>query len=130
MPYLKDRYLRTVTQMVEKIRAQVFVPVSPLTMTCYATTEPVDFAHRTEGREMHLHEGDSWGENVFDCGWFHFEGAVPQECQGFRASPVWTPSMIFRWESRASGSILSRMRAWPAVKSTCGWMGRRTICSA
>ncbi len=82
MPYLKDRYLRTVTQMVEKIRAQVFVPVSPLTMTCYATTEPVDFAHRTEGREMHLHEGDSWGENVFDCGWFHFEGTVPQECQG------------------------------------------------
>lgn len=82
MPYLKDRYLRTVSQMVEKIRAKVFVPLAPLTMTCYTTTEPVDFAHRMEGQKRELKEGDVWGENLFDCGWFHFEGTVPASCQG------------------------------------------------
>ncbi len=82
MPYLKNRYLRTVTQMVEKVRSLVFTPVAPLNITCYTTAEPVDFANRTQGNELHLREGDQWGSNVFDCGWFHFEGTVPAACEG------------------------------------------------
>ena len=86
MPYLKDRYLRTVSQMAGKISSMVFKPVVPLKIKCYVTAKPVDFSHRTAGEALHLREGDRWGRNLFDCGWFHFTGTVPAACEGKRVA--------------------------------------------
>ncbi len=82
MPYLKDRYLRTVKQTAESIEPLVFTPIAPLYVACYKTPEPVPFSRRTEGEKITLREGDKWGENVFDCGWFHFTGSVPANGEG------------------------------------------------
>ncbi len=82
MPYLKDRCLRTVEQTMQRLAPLIYTSVSPLKITCYATQEPVDYAHRAEGEELRLEEGGKWGEKVFDCAWFHFEGVIPAACQG------------------------------------------------
>lgn len=82
MPYLKDRYLRTVTQTMEKIGQQVYLPCVELRATCYITEEPVKYSERTTGRIMELREGDKWANHTFDCAWFHLEGVVPAACEG------------------------------------------------
>ena len=82
MPYLKDRYLQTVSQTAKNISNRIFTPVAPLDIMCYITEEPVDFHHRTTGTALHLRQGDSWAHQLFDCGWFHFTGTVPVACEG------------------------------------------------
>ncbi len=82
MPYLKDRSLRTVEQTMKRLAPLVYTPAAPLAITCYVTEEPVDFARRTEGEKLCLKEGGKWGRKVFDCAWFHFEGVIPDACQG------------------------------------------------
>lgn len=79
MPYLKKEHLQVITSAMDRVRAQVYTPVAPLAMTAYLTTEPVPFARRLSGRKITLHEGDKWGENQFDCAWFHFWGALPAQ---------------------------------------------------
>ena len=82
MPYLKERYLRTVRQTADQLRAGIYVDAAPLAVTAYLTDEPLPFHLRTEGRRVELHEGDKWARNTFDCGWFHFKGIVPETCDG------------------------------------------------
>lgn len=82
MPYLKKRYLKSIERCMENLKQKVYTPVAPLAITCYATAEPVPYAQRTTGRKLTLTEGEAWGANVFDCGWFHFEGEVPSSCAG------------------------------------------------
>ena len=80
MPYLKDRYLRTVLQRTEEIGNQVYHPIAPLSMTCFCSDEPLSFDERYQGKRVTIHEGEIWGKKLFDCAWFHFEGVIPPEC--------------------------------------------------
>lgn len=82
MPYLYERYRKTVEQAMEDIGARVYTPCAKLKISCYVTQEPIVFAQRMTGRRMELQEGDKWAEHVFDCAWFHFEGIVPPVCEG------------------------------------------------
>lgn len=82
MPYLKDRYFRTVEQTMKKLGTLVYLPKAPLKATAYYSEEPLPYANRMDGRKMELHENDKWAENTFDCAWFHLEGEVPPACEG------------------------------------------------
>ncbi|MBR5152995.1 MAG: alpha-mannosidase [Clostridia bacterium] len=47
----------------------------------YVTPEPVPFSERTTGERKEIHKGDTWG-NLWDCGWFHLTGTVPESAKG------------------------------------------------
>ncbi len=80
MPYLKDRYLRTIEQVMSHIAGQIYLPCGELNATAYLTDEPVPFKERYTGRKTLLCAGDKWANHTFDCGWFHIEGTVPDAC--------------------------------------------------
>ena len=82
MPYLKDRYQRTVEQTRDAIGSAIFTEVATLNAECWKTEEPLPYARRMEGKYMTIAEGDKWGENTFDCAWFRFTGEIPAECEG------------------------------------------------
>lgn len=63
------------------IYQSIYTPLAPLEITAYRTKEPVPYAQRQTGEELHLQVGDSWGE-LFDCAWFHFTGQAPAEAAG------------------------------------------------
>ncbi len=76
-PYTR-KSLATVLPILE---AHAFAVVAELRTTAWHTSEPVPYAERRSGRELHLKVGDSWGK-LFDCAWFRFEGAVPASADG------------------------------------------------
>lgn len=66
------------TMFREKLEYGVYHVAEDLAIEAYVTKEPVSFAEKTGGRHMILTPGEHWGE-LFDCGWFHFTGKVPEE---------------------------------------------------
>ncbi len=81
MPYFRNQQRGVLAAMLDRIQNAVYTHLANLTVTAYATTEPVPFAERTSGRELALQPGDQWG-GLFDCAWFHFTGTVPAEAAG------------------------------------------------
>ncbi|WP_245954358.1 alpha-mannosidase [Paenibacillus flagellatus] len=78
MPYPNSVNLNRV---LDKIRQSVYTPIAELSVEAWVTPEPVGFASRREGRRLELRPGDKWGD-LWDCAWFHFQGAVPAEGAG------------------------------------------------
>lgn len=76
--YQKDRPLG---EMTGRLRDAIYTPVADLTVTAWVTAEPVLFDKRQTGKKVDLKPGDKWG-GLFDCGWFHFSGRVPQPAAG------------------------------------------------
>lgn len=60
-----------------KLKAMMYQSVSQLSCEYYYSKEPLPFEKRFEGEHHHLEIGQSWG-NLFDCGWFHFTGPMPE----------------------------------------------------
>jgi alpha-mannosidase len=58
-----------------------YIPLAPLEIRAWRTPEPVPFARRMSGQELHLKVGNAWGA-LFDCAWFRFNGTVPVEAAG------------------------------------------------
>ena len=77
IPIMLSKAKRTMYNLQQSI----YEPVSALTVTAWATKEPVPFADRESGRRIRLQPGDKWGE-LWDCAWFHFEGVVPEAQKG------------------------------------------------
>lgn len=65
------------TALREKLEYGVYHVIEELQIEAYITGEPTSFEQRTAGRHMSLKPGEHWGE-LFDCGWFHFTGRVPE----------------------------------------------------
>ncbi len=80
MPYetVRPEALRAMLRRMEKA---IYVPISELQVTAWITPEPVPYAERYSGQMLELRAGDRWGK-LWDCGWFHFTGSVPQEAAG------------------------------------------------
>lgn len=68
----------------EKLEYGVYHVVEPLGIQAYVSSDPVPFAQRASGTCRELRPGDHWGK-LFDCGWFHFTGRIPEQ---FRNSHV------------------------------------------
>ena len=66
------------TVLREKLEYGVYHVIAPLRIEGYITSEPVPFASRAQGEGRVMEPGEHWGD-LFDCGWFHFTGKVPQK---------------------------------------------------
>ena len=60
-----------------KLHGMLYTPVTQLRCEYYHSKEPLPFARRFEGEHRTLEIGQSWGD-LFDCGWFHFTGPMPE----------------------------------------------------
>lgn len=69
--------LQRVDKFFERLSGKYNIPLAELTCTVYVTKEPVPYAERMSGERKDLRIGDSWGE-LFDCGWFCFNGQLPE----------------------------------------------------
>lgn len=75
----KEQYF---TGLREKLEYGVYQAVRQLEIEAYISREPLPFACRQQGEYKRLLPGDHWGD-LFDCGWFHFRGTVPEEVKGY-----------------------------------------------
>ncbi|MEJ8303704.1 alpha-mannosidase [Saccharibacillus sacchari] len=77
MPYENNRImLDRAKNMLNRLREEIYEPIGSLNVSAWITQEPVPYEARTSGTLKQLKPGDKWGE-LWDCAWFHFEGAVP-----------------------------------------------------
>ena len=77
MPQLSDCVPADFAQLLCRIESAVYEEMSPIQVTAWLTDEPVPFTHRCTGRQLDLGPGATWGEKLFDCAWFRFEGTAP-----------------------------------------------------
>lgn len=61
------------------LNSKMYETISPLNCEVWKTAEPVSFADRQSGEYKRLTVGDVWSDTVFDCGWFHITGDVPNQ---------------------------------------------------
>lgn len=80
MPYYLPNMKERLPGVQDRIKKAIFQIIAPLDMTVYLTPEPVAFMNRTTGKEKKIEIGDSWG-GLFECGWFHFTGTVPEDSE-------------------------------------------------
>lgn len=66
------------TALREKLEYGVYHVVAPLRIEAHISSDSVPFAHRADGEGRIMEPGEHWGK-LFDCGWFHFTGKVPDE---------------------------------------------------
>lgn len=62
----------------ELLEYGVYHVVENLTIHGYTSKEPLPFAQRMQGKHRLWKPGEHWGD-LFDCGWFHFTGTVPED---------------------------------------------------
>ncbi len=74
----KEQYFTAVREILER---GVYHVAGQLKIEAYISQEPLSFEDRHKGKLCRLRPGDHWGE-LFDCGWFHFSGQVPEEIWG------------------------------------------------
>jgi alpha-mannosidase len=79
--YQNKNLLDEIAQFPERIERLIYQPILDLDVEAFVTKEPVSFMERTSGRRIALRKGEKWGE-LFDCGWFHFTGTVPETAAG------------------------------------------------
>lgn len=61
------------------LRGGIYTRLFALTMEYAVTAEPVSFEKRTSLPFIPLKEGDVWSSQVWDCGWFHITGNLPND---------------------------------------------------
>ena len=82
MPTFTKQKVQHLKGILEKIRTAVYRTIGELSAEVFVSSEPLPFAHRTQGRKIELKPGDVWAAEVFDCGWFHFTGTIPTQAAG------------------------------------------------
>jgi alpha-mannosidase len=81
MPSFVPYTRRQLQAVLGAIRESIYDVVDQLEITAWRTPEPVPYAERTRGEELHLQVGDKWGD-LFDCAWFRFRGRIPESVRG------------------------------------------------
>lgn len=61
--------------------ASLYTEIAPLNAVYAVTQEPVPFSERKNLEYRSIKKGEVWSERVWDCGWFHLTGEVPQGYQ-------------------------------------------------
>lgn len=61
------------------LEKKMYKKIAPLNCEVWKTAEPVTFEHKENGEYMVLNVGDIWSNTVFDCGWFHITGDIPEQ---------------------------------------------------
>ena len=82
MPYFYNgNIIKQLGYMLKRIEKSIYTVVDELKVTVWVTREPVPFEQRMTGTRKELSIGDKWGD-LWDCGWFHFAGIVPESAAG------------------------------------------------
>lgn len=81
MAYNVKKQKEAVEGMLSRLEKEIYVPLCDLETEVYVTPEPVPYEHRTQGEKKAVRKGEHWGR-VWDCGWFHFSGTMPEEASG------------------------------------------------
>ncbi len=58
---------------------KMYESIAPLNCEVWKTAEPAAFEDKNKGEYMQLSVGDAWSDTVFDCGWFHITGEIPEQ---------------------------------------------------
>lgn len=69
------------TALREMLEYGVYHVVQNLKIEGYTSREPLPFSEKKKGTYRLWQPGEHWGD-LFDCGWFHFTGAIPPEAAG------------------------------------------------
>ncbi len=77
MPYSEKYMFRKLEDAINTVKPAIYTKIAPLSIKAYITDEPVKFEDRFSGEEKILSVCDSWGK-IWDCGWFCFEGRIPE----------------------------------------------------
>ena len=76
----KNGYPSSYRAKLGALRKKVFTQCGALEVSVAASREPVP----PEGRHIltyrRIRPGEIWAKHVYDCGWFHFTGAIPADC--------------------------------------------------
>lgn len=81
MPYNSKKMVETIEAMISRLSEEIYVPLCELETEVYITPEPVTFDKRNSGERKRVKKGECWGE-LWDCGWFHFTGEIPESGKG------------------------------------------------
>lgn len=83
MKPIMDRLMKEKLQCAKCVlRDFVYQRVCGLDMIFATTAEPVRFADRLLLTYRPISEGEIWSDRVWDCGWFHITGKVPEAPAG------------------------------------------------
>lgn len=66
-----------IKEAMNQLESGMYQTVASLSFELYWSKEPLPFDRKTEGVKRAISLGETWGD-LFDCGWFHFTGTVPQ----------------------------------------------------
>ncbi len=64
------------------LRKKTITKIAPLTTYVATSGEPVAIEKRDSLSYKRIKPGYPWAKKVYDCGWFHFEGEIPDEIPG------------------------------------------------
>ncbi len=78
---VSQEMISELSKLLEDLKKKVYHKVMPLSITAWTSKEPISYNNRMTGEPKAFQIGDKWGD-LWDCGWFHFEGYVPIECKG------------------------------------------------
>ncbi len=84
MPYNERKQKEAIEGMLSRLEQGIYVPVGEAELEVYVTPEPVPYAARDTGTRKTVRKGEYWGK-LWDCGWFHITGRVPEAAKGKKA---------------------------------------------
>ncbi len=65
-------------KFADQLLNEAYRPVCGLACTAWVSKEPLTWENRMTGEKKEINVGDQWAVDVFDCGWFHVTGTVPE----------------------------------------------------
>ena len=81
MPYYQKQSMNLIREAFDRLWNAQYQKIADLAIEAYITKEPLPYSQRLEGERHLFQPGDVWGE-LWDCGWFHFTGRVPDTACG------------------------------------------------
>lgn len=66
-----------ITRALDNLRERFYIHLTDLHCEVYTSDEPLPYARRTDGVFREMRKGESFGDRLFSCGWFHVTGSVP-----------------------------------------------------
>lgn len=78
---LMMKICKNAPKWLHSLENKMYERIAPLSCEVMKTPEPVPFDEKDGVEYIKLNAGDVWSDTVFDCGWFHITGPLP-DCDG------------------------------------------------
>ena len=73
----KNGYPPALMVKLPALRKKAFRPCEPLTVSVGVSSEPVSPTEKDRLHYRGIRPGTVWAKHMYDCGWFHVQGALP-----------------------------------------------------